>query len=118
MKVRDRFHLTYCSNIHAGEAWIEVDRALPAIRGHLGVDGPLAIGLRLSALAAEALDQPATLAGFRAFLKAGDYYVPTITAFPTARFTASASRNRSTCPTGAIRRGWPTRIAWPRCSRR
>ena len=90
MKVCDRFHLTYCSNIHAGETWPEVDRALraalPAIRRELGADGPFGIGLRLSARAAEALDRPGALAAFRAFLDEGQYYVPTINGFPYGAF--------------------------------
>lgn len=90
MKVRDRFHLTYCSNIHAGETWPEVIRALssslPAIRRELHAEGPFAIGLRLSAQAAEALEQPATLEEFRAFLRDGEYYVPTINGFPYGAF--------------------------------
>ena len=36
MKVLDRFDLTYCSNIHAGETWQDIKTAiggaLPAIR--------------------------------------------------------------------------------------
>ena len=52
MRVRDRFHLTYCSNIHPGESWPEVSSALgaalPSIRRRLSAEGPLAIGLRLS----------------------------------------------------------------------
>lgn len=90
MKVGDRFHLTYCSNIHAGETWPEVDRALraalPAIRHELGVDGPFGIGLRLSARAAEALEQPDALAAFRRFMAEGQYYVPTINGFPYGAF--------------------------------
>lgn len=90
MKVRDRFHLTYCSNIHAGESWPEVDRALraalPPIRRELAVEGPLAIGLRLSAQAAAALAEPAVLAAFGAFLDEGNYYVPTINGFPYGAF--------------------------------
>ena len=90
MRVRDRFHLTYCSNIHAGESWPEVNGALraslPAVRRELGVVGPLAIGLRLSAQAAAALDHPAALAAFRAFLDEGNYYVPTINGFPYGAF--------------------------------
>ena len=90
MKVRDRFHLTYCSNIHAGESWPEVDRALraalPAVRRELAVAGPLAIGLRLSAQAAATLDDPAVLAAFGAFLHEGNYYVPTINGFPYGAF--------------------------------
>lgn len=90
MKVQGRFDLTYCSNIHAGETWPEVDRALraalPVIRGTLGATGPFAIGLRLSARAAEALEHPSALAGFCAFLAEGDYYVPTINGFPYGAF--------------------------------
>ena len=90
MKVHDRFHLTYCSNIHAGETWDEVDRALraalPSIRATLAATGPFAIGLRLSARAAEALEQPLALAQFRSFLAEGDYYVPTINGFPYGAF--------------------------------
>lgn len=90
MKVRGRFDLTYCSNIHAGESWPEVRRALgaalPEVRHHLGAAGALAIGLRLSARAAEELEQPAALDEFRAFMRDGDYYVPTINGFPFGAF--------------------------------
>ncbi len=90
MQVGGRFHLTYCSNIHAGETWPEVEQtlrsALPRIRERLGATGPFAIGLRLSARAAEALDSPEALAAFRAFLRQGDYYVPTINGFPYGAF--------------------------------
>ena len=60
--------------------------ALPKVRRHLGAAGPLAIGLRLSARAAEELAQPAALESFRAFLRDGDYYVPTINGFPFGAF--------------------------------
>jgi sugar phosphate isomerase/epimerase len=85
-----RFHLTYCSNIHPGETWREVQRnlasSLPAVRRHLAHEGPLGVGLRLSAAAAEALDAPGELERFRAFLAAGDYYVFTINGFPYGAF--------------------------------
>lgn len=90
MKVRGRFDLTYCSNIHAGESWAEVRHAigaaLPDVRRHLGEAGPLAIGLRLSARAAAELEKPAALDEFRGFLRDGDYYVPTINGFPFGAF--------------------------------
>ena len=57
MIVGERFHLTYCSNIHPGETWNEVSAALasslPRVRELLGHRGPFAIGLRLSAQAAQ-----------------------------------------------------------------
>lgn len=90
MKIRDRFHLTYCSNIHAGETWPEVFAALrsslPSIRRDLRAEGPFAIGLRLSALAARQLSEAGALAEFRSFLADGDYYVPTINGFPYGAF--------------------------------
>ena len=90
MKVRGRFDLTYCSNIHAGESWAEVRQAigaaLPKVRRHLGAIGPLAIGLRLSARAAEELAGQSALDEFRAFMRDGDYYVPTINGFPFGAF--------------------------------
>lgn len=90
MRVDDYFHLTYCSSIHPGESWPQVSRALaeslPRIRTQLGVEGPMAIGLRLSAQAAADLDHQATLSDFQEFLTAGNYYVPTITGFPYGAF--------------------------------
>lgn len=90
MIVGGRFHLTYCSNIHPGETWKDVAAALtsslPRVRALLGHHGPFAVGLRLSAQAAETLEQPGELAAFRDFLRAGDYYVPTINGFPYGAF--------------------------------
>lgn len=90
MKLRGGFDLTYCSNIHAGESWTDVRdalaAALPKVRRHLGATGPLAIGLRLSAQAAEELEQPAAFEAFRVFMRDGDYYVPTINGFPYGAF--------------------------------
>ena len=90
MKVGDRFHLTYCSNIHPGETWSEVSAvlaaSLPRVRALLAHDGPFAVGLRLSAQAAESLEQPAALDAFREFLRAGNYYVLTINGFPYGAF--------------------------------
>lgn len=90
MKVGDRFHLTYCSNIHRGETWTDVSDALsaslPRLRALLAFDGPMAVGLRLSAQAAETLEHPDTLAAFREFLRRGDYYVLTMNGFPYGAF--------------------------------
>ena len=90
MKAGELFHLTYCSNIHAGEQWSEVRaslaEALPSVRAGLNHSGPLAIGLRLSAAAAEPLEHIDTLREFRAFLDDGGYYVPTLNGFPYGAF--------------------------------
>jgi hypothetical protein len=86
----DLGHLTYCSNIHPGETWPEVfsnlQRHLPAIKGQVAAGGPLGVGLRLSAIAAESLAEPAAMQGFRDFLDASGLYVFTINGFPYGPF--------------------------------
>ncbi|MFZ6779148.1 metabolite traffic protein EboE [Undibacterium sp. Ji83W] len=85
-------HLTYCTNIHAGESWDEVvaslDETIPVLRKKLElVDGQaFGIGLRLSAVAADSLAQPAVLQEFKAQLQRLDAYVFTINAFPYGPF--------------------------------
>lgn len=95
-------HLTYCSNIHAGERWTDVSStlalALPQVRAHLQHAGPFGIGLRLSDQAARALDDPAALDAFRAFLSAGEYYVPTINGFPFGAFHGTRVKERVYLP--------------------
>lgn len=90
MNVSGRFHLTYCSNIHPGETWAEVQASLashlPQVRRHLGYEGPFGVGLRLSAQAAETLERPGALASFCEFLRDGNYYVFTINGFPYGSF--------------------------------
>lgn len=90
MKIANRFHVTYCSNVHPGETWAEVRRNLamylPEVRQQLNVDGPFGIGLRLSAQAAEVLEQPQQLREFQEFLCSGNYYVFTINGFPYGMF--------------------------------
>ena len=83
-------HLTYCTNIHAGESWGEVrtslESHLPRIKATVSPDAPLGLGLRLSAIAAEALSAPAALDEFRAFLSSQGLYAFTINAFPYGPF--------------------------------
>jgi hypothetical protein len=83
-------HLTYCTNIHAGESWPEVlaslRRHLPAIKAEVAPDRPFGVGLRLAAAAAEALQEPAALDELRTLLAEGPYYVFTINGFPYGAF--------------------------------
>ncbi|OFW15828.1 MAG: hypothetical protein A3F69_00060 [Acidobacteria bacterium RIFCSPLOWO2_12_FULL_66_10] len=112
MNVAGRFHLTYCTNIHPGETWQAVRdtlrTSLPRIRALLDVDDPMAVGLRLSAAAAESLDEPGALGDFREFLKAGRYYVPTINGFPYGAFHGQRVKERVYLP------DWrdPARVAY------
>ena len=93
MKVQDAppLHLTYCLNVHPGETWPENlaairDKTL-RIRDAVATDGqPFAIGLRLSAAAADELADPATLSHFAEFLDDERLYVFTINGFPYGQF--------------------------------
>jgi sugar phosphate isomerase/epimerase len=83
-------HLTYCTNIHAGETWEETFSSLkthlPAIDAEVSPGAALGVGLRLSAIAAEALAEPHALDEFKGFLNDGGYYVFTINGFPYGPF--------------------------------
>ena len=62
-------HLTYCTNIHAGESWSDIraslDSHVPAIKAAVAPQRPLGIGLRLSGEAAARARHPEELAAFR-----------------------------------------------------
>lgn len=83
-------HLTYCSNIHPGETWTEVRAQvgahLPKVKARLSPERPFGIGLRLSAIAAESLSEPAAMEEFKAFLAGEGLYVFTINGFPYGEF--------------------------------
>ena len=88
--LRGDVHLTYCTNIHAGETWTEIRASLeghvPEIKARVSPTASMGLGLRLSAIAADELSESAVLAEFRAFLSDHDLYVFTINAFPFGPF--------------------------------
>ena len=83
-------HLTYCTNIHAGQSWQEIraslDEYVPAIKSTVAQSQPMGIGLRLSGEAAAVARQPEALASFRDQLSVLGAYVFTINAFPFGPF--------------------------------
>jgi sugar phosphate isomerase/epimerase len=85
-----RGHLTYCTNIHAGESWPEVRAALtkhlPEVTRQVAADRPFGLGLRLSAIAAEALREPSALDELKALLAGSNCYLFTINGFPYGPF--------------------------------
>ncbi len=105
-------HLTYCTNVHRGESWVETFNALrehlPAVKRRAAPDAPMGVGLRLSAIAAEALCEPAELDALRGFLAAEDLYVFTINGFPYGPFHGERVKERVYAP------GWrePERLAY------
>lgn len=83
-------HLTYCTNIHRGETWSEtraaLERYVPEVKRFVAPAEPMGVGLRLSGIASEELQQPAELERFRDFLAHNDLYVFTINGFPYGSF--------------------------------
>ncbi len=83
-------HLTYCTNIHAGESWPDhfdaLKRCFPVIKDSLSPDAPMGIGLRLSNIASVQLSAPGNLQEFKDWLAQMDAYVFTMNGFPYGGF--------------------------------
>jgi sugar phosphate isomerase/epimerase len=89
MNIKD-FHLSYCSNIHAGETWDATFQNLkiyiPEVKKRLAHKGAFGIGLRLSQEASLVLERPEHLQEFRDWLKKSNAYVYTLNCFPYGGF--------------------------------
>lgn len=105
-------HLTYCTNIHAGETWQEVRQNLgtylPAAKAALAPDAAFGVGLRLSAAAAESLADDEVRREFKTFLAAEELYVFTLNGFPYGEFHGTPVK------TNVYRPDWrdPHRLAY------
>ena len=81
--------ITYCTNIHPGESWLETFAALkqciPRVKEAVSPECPFPIGLRLSARAASELSAGGA-ALFSDWLSAQGCFVPTINGFPFGAF--------------------------------
>ncbi len=99
---RDLGHLTYCTNIHAGEPLHEVmsslAKHLPDIKSRVAGSRPLGVGLRLGHAAASRLRDPGALADLKRFLADGNYYVFTINGFPYGAFHGRAVKENAYKP--------------------
>lgn len=82
--------LTYCTNIHGGEAWDEHFESLkthfPVIKQAVSPSQPMGIGLRLADRASRTLTEPTRLAEFMAWLGDVGGYVFTMNGFPFGAF--------------------------------
>ena len=89
MNIKD-IHLSYCSNIHAGETWDATFQNLkiyiPEVKKRLAHKGAFGIGLRLSHEATLVLERPERLQEFRDWLKKSNAYVFTLNCFPYGGF--------------------------------
>jgi hypothetical protein len=105
-------HLTYCTNIHAGEALDQVLASLahhlPAIRAQVAGEEPMGVGLRLGHAAVEGLTDPENLAQLKALLAEGSHYVFTVNGFPYGAFHGEVVKE------GAYRPDWtdPRRLSY------
>ena len=91
MQFSYQIHLAYCTNIHRGDDWAETfaglkDYTMQVRRRVCPAEVPYAIGLRLSALAAQQLSTPNVLQDFREWLSNENCYVFTINGFPYGSF--------------------------------
>lgn len=90
MQTSDNTHLTYCTNIHAGETWPEVFQSLkayvPPLKQRLCPRQPFGIGLRLSDQASRILAEPENLLQFKNWLTGNGLYVALINGFPYGGF--------------------------------
>jgi sugar phosphate isomerase/epimerase len=83
-------HLTYCTNIHPGETWTELRALLlehvSAVKRRVSPDQPFGVGLRVSARAAEELEQQTAREDLQHILAENDLYVFTVNGFPYGSF--------------------------------
>ncbi len=95
-------HLTYCTNIHAGESWKDHFQALktniPHVKAQVSPDKPFGIGLRLSHLASLELGQEENLSEFKAWLKESQCYVFVINGFPYGGFHHTKVKDKVHAP--------------------
>jgi hypothetical protein len=83
-------HLTYCSNIHAGETWpdhfAKLREHIPEIRQRVSPVEPFGIGLRLSNVASLELRKQENLEAFKKWLDENNCYLFTMNGFPYGGF--------------------------------
>jgi len=102
MLVTDKYHLTYCTNIHPGKDWeltfTQLQTHVPTIKAKLAPTVPFGLGLRLSNLASEELDAGENLKHFKHWLQDNDIYVFTMNGFPYGNFHNESVKDKVHAP--------------------
>ena len=102
MFVGNKFHLSYCTNIHPGPDWQTtfdgLKKYLPLIRQKMTQTGPFGLGLRLSNQASLELSYNDHLTEFKSWLLAQDAYVFTMNGFPYGKFHGAAVKDKVHLP--------------------
>ena len=100
-------HLTYCTNIHAGESWNDHFSALqknfPDIKNAISPNAPMGLGLRLSNQASIQIVEDDNLEEFIKWLQQIDAYVFTMNGFPYGGFHYTRVKDQVHAP------DWTTR---------
>lgn len=102
MRLPDDSELTYCTNIHPGETWHEIQQNLNAyvleIKSGIALGASFGIGLRLSEQAATELAVPGVLQEFKLWLTLNNCYVFTINGFPYGNFYEGSIKEKVYLP--------------------
>ncbi|RYD81086.1 MAG: xylose isomerase [Sphingobacteriales bacterium] len=100
-------HLTFCTNIYAGESWLAhfavLKDSFPVLKSRLSPNKPMGIGLRLSNLASIELLASNHLQDFKQWLGDVDGYVFTMNGFPYGGFHHTIVKDQVHAP------DWTTR---------
>lgn len=95
-------HLSYCTNIHAGESWTEhfdsLKRNFPQIREAVAGDQAMGIGLRLSNAASLDLMHEQQRNAFKDWLAENNAYVFTMNGFPYGNFHHAVVKDQVHAP--------------------
>ena len=102
MLIQDKYHVTYCSNIHPGEDWKttfhNLKEYIPKVKAEISNDAPFGIGLRLSNAASIQLDQGSNLEDFKNWLVQNECYVFTMNGFPFGEFHNTQVKDKVHAP--------------------
>ena len=102
MKVGQQGHLSYCTNIHAGESWEatfeNIKTYVYGVKQQVTPNEAFGIGLRLSNEAAIELKTGNNLAVFKNWLIEHDMYVFTMNGFPYGNFHAEVIKDQVHAP--------------------
>jgi len=83
-------HLSYCTNIHSGESWMDhfdaIKKNFPEIKKQVSPGHKMGIGLRLSNSASTDLLDPDEIQIFKSWLNDNEAYVFTMNGFPYGDF--------------------------------
>nr|WP_285903402.1 metabolite traffic protein EboE [Arenibacter sp. H213] len=88
--INNKFHLSYCTNIHPGGNWeqtlVSLKEYLPKVKEEVSKDQPFGVGLRLSNVASMELQEGKRLLEFKEWLDNNNLYVFTMNGFPYGNF--------------------------------